>query len=567
MDFAPVAWLVQTLRAYPELAVFFALTIGFAAGSWKVGGFTLGNVTATLLAGVLIGQLGITVGGPIKSTFFLIFLFAVGFGVGPQFFRGLGKEGPRQIVFSLIVLALCLIVPVLCAMAAGLDVGYAAGLYAGSQTISAAIGVATDQIDRLGYTAEQAKAYADAVPIGYAVTYIFGTIGSAIVLAQLGPKLIGVDLAAACADYERQLGAGSVGLDAGVFSAYRAIEIRAYRITADSGLTGRPVRQLFPGLRVFVERVRRGDAVIDADADTVLTAGDVVAISGPHQILVEQIDPVVPEVHDAALLSVPATAVDVFVTHSAISGKTLRELADQSFARGVHLRKISRNMVEIPILPETEVLRGDILTIAGSQRNIDRAAHALGFADRPLESTDLMTVAGGILLGGLIGAISFQWGRFPISLSTSGGALLAGLILGYLRAIHPTFGRIPTPALVLMNTLGLNVFIAVVGINAGPGFIAGLQQVGMSLFLWGIVATSVPLIIAVLLGHYVFKFHPAILFGVCAGVRTTTAALGMIQEAGKSKVPALGYGMPYAIGNTLLTIFGMIVVLLLSRAG
>ncbi|HET7216680.1 MAG TPA: aspartate-alanine antiporter [Vicinamibacterales bacterium] len=567
MDFAPVAWLVQTLRSHPELAVFFALAIGFAAGSWKVGGFTLGNVTATLLAGVLIGQLGITVGGPIKSTFFLIFLFAVGFGVGPQFFRGLGREGPRQIVFSLIVLALCLIVPVLCAMAAGLDVGYAAGLYAGSQTISAAIGVATDQIDRLGYTAAQAKAYADAVPIGYAVTYIFGTIGSAVVLAQLGPKLIGVDLAAACADYERQLGAGSVGLDAGVFSAYRAIELRAYRITADSGLTGRPVRELFPGLRVFVERVRRGDEVSDADADTVLTAGDVVAISGPHQILVEQIDPVVSEVHDAALLSVPATAIDVFVTKTAISGKTLRELADRGFARGVHLRKISRNMVEIPILPETEVLRGDILTIAGSQRNIDRAAQALGFADRPLESTDLMTVAGGIFLGGLIGAISFQWGRFPISLSTSGGALLAGLILGYLRAIHPTFGRIPTPALVLMNTLGLNVFIAVVGINAGPGFIAGLQQVGLSLFLWGIVATSVPLIIAVLLGHYVFKFHPAILFGVCAGVRTTTAALGMIQEAGKSKVPALGYGMPYAIGNTLLTIFGMIVVLLLSRAG
>ena len=203
MDFALVTWLANTLRAYPELAVFFALAAGFAVGPWKVAGFTLGNVTATLLAAVLIGQLGITVGGPIKSAFFLLFLFAVGYGVGPQFFRGLGKEGPRQIVFSLVVLALCLVVPVLCAMAAGLDVGYAAGLYAGSQTISAAIGVATDQIGRLGYPPEQAKAYADAVPIGYAVTYLFGTIGSAIVLAQIGPKLIGVDLRAACADYER----------------------------------------------------------------------------------------------------------------------------------------------------------------------------------------------------------------------------------------------------------------------------------------------------------------------------------------------------------------------------
>lgn len=560
-------WLVGTLQAYPELAVFFALAVGFALGPRKVAGFTLGSVTATLLAGVLIGQLGITVGGPMKSAFFLLFLFAVGFGVGPQFFRGLGKEGPRQIVFSLVVLALCLIVPVLCAMGAGLDVGYAAGFYAGSQTISAAIGVATDQIDRLGYSAEQAKAYADAVPIGYAVTYIFGTIGSAVVLAQLGPRLIGVDLAAACADYERQLGAGSVGLDAGVFSAYRAVELRAYRVSADSGLTGRPVRELFPGFRVFVERLRRGDSVIDADADTVLVPGDVIAMVGPRQILVEHIDTVLPEVHDAGLLNVPATAVDVFVTNNELSGKTLRELAERSFARGIHLKKITRNMVEIPILPETEVLRGDILTLGGTTRNVDRAVKAIGVADRPLESTDLMTVAAGILAGGLLGAISFDWGGIPISLSTSGGALLAGLVLGYLRAVRPTFGRIPSPALVLMNTLGLNIFIAIVGINAGPGFIAGLQQVGLSLFVWGIVATSVPLLAAVLLGYHVFKFHPAILFGICAGVRTTTAALGMIQDAGKSKVPALGYGMPYAIGNTLLTIFGMAVVLWMSRAG
>jgi putative transport protein len=499
-----------------------------------------------------------------KSAFFLIFLFAVGFGVGPQFFRGLGKEGPRQIVFSLVVLVLCLVVPVVCAIWAGLDVGYAAGLYAGSQTISAAIGVATDQIDRLGYSAEQAKAYADAVPIGYAVTYIFGTIGSAVVLAQLGPKLIGVDLAAACADYERQLGAGTVGLDAGVFSAYRAFELRAYRVGTESGLTGRPVRELFPGLRVFVERVRRNEAVIDADADTVLSPGDVIAMVGPRQILVEHVDPLLPEIHDAGLLDVPATSIDVFVTNAELSGKTLRELADRSFARGVHLKKISRNMVEMPILPETEVLRGDILTIAGSARNVERAVKALGVADRPLESTDLMTVAGGILAGGLLGAITVNVGGIPISLSTSGGALLAGLVLGYLRAIRPTFGRIPTPALVLMNTLGLNVFIAIVGINAGPGFIAGLQDAGLRLFLWGIVATSVPLVLAVLLGYHVFKFHPAILFGVCAGVRTTTAALGMIQDAGKSKVPALGYGMPYAIGNTLLTIFGMAVVLWMS---
>jgi putative transport protein len=565
VDVALVTWLANTLRAYPELAVFFALAAGFAAGPWKVAGFTLGNVTATLLAAVLIGQLGITVGGPIKSAFFLLFLFAVGYGVGPQFFRGLGKEGPRQIVFSLVVLALCLVVPVLCAMAAGLDVGYAAGLYAGSQTISAAIGVATDQIGRLGYPPEQAKAYADAVPIGYAVTYLFGTIGSAIVLAQLGPKLIGVDLRAACADYELKMGKGSAGLDPGSFSAYREIELRTYRVDAGSPLIGSEARQLFPGTRVFIERVRRGERMIDAFGDTVLSPGDIIAVSGPRQSLVGEVEAYAPEVHDAELLNLPATVVDVFVTSRALSGRTLRELAEEPFARGVYLRKLTRQMMELPILPESEVLRGDILTLAGSVRHVNAAVAALGVADRTAESTDLMTAAGGILLGGLIGALSVNWRGVPIGLSTSGGVLLAGLVLGYLRTVRPTFGGIPTPALALMNTLGLNAFIAIVGINAGPGFVAGVQQVGLSLFLWGAIATAVPLVLAVLLGHYVFKFHPAILFGACAGVRTTTAALGMIQDAAKSKVPALGYGMPYAIGNTLLTIFGMAVVLLTSR--
>jgi putative transport protein len=565
VDSTLVTWLANTLRAYPELAVFFALAAGFAVGPWKVAGFTLGNVTATLLAAVLIGQFGITVGGPIKSAFFLLFLFAVGYGVGPQFFRGLGKEGPRQIVFSLVVLALCLVVPVLCAMAAGLDVGYAAGLYAGSQTISAAIGVATDQIGRLGYPPEQAKAYADAVPIGYAVTYLFGTIGSAIVLAQIGPKLIGVDLRAACADYERKMGAGSAGLDPGSFSAYREIELRAYRVDIGSPLIGSEARQLFPGTRVFIERVRRGDRMIDAFGDTVISPGDVIAVSGPRQILVGEIEAYAPEVHDAELLNLPATVVDVFVTSRALSGRTLRELAEEPFARGVYLRKLTRQMVELPILPESEVLRGDILTLAGSVRHVNAAVAALGVADRTAESTDLMTAAGGILLGGLIGALSVNWRGVPIGLSTSGGVLLAGLVLGYLRTVRPTFGGIPTPALMLMNTLGLNAFIAIVGINAGPGFVAGVQQVGLSLFLWGAIATAVPLVLAVLLGHHVFKFHPAILFGACAGVRTTTAALGMIQDAAQSKVPALGYGMPYAIGNTLLTIFGMAVVLLTSR--
>jgi len=373
-----------------------------------------------------------------------------------------------------------------------------------------------------------------------------------------------VDLPAACAEYERQMGGGSVTHDPGEFSAYRHVEVRAYRVDAASGLTGKPVRELFPGLRIFVERIHRGSEMIDADGDSVLQPGDVVSISGRRELLVEKVEAVIPEVNDRALLDAPAALVDVFVRSKEVNGKTLRQLADAPLSRGIYLRKITRNLVDIPILPETELLRGDVITIGGSARHVNRAVAAIGHADRPVESTDLAVVSAGIVVGGLVGALTYVAGGVPISLSTSGGALLAGLLLGYLRTIHPTFGNIPAPSLWLMNTLGLNVFIAIVGISAGPGFVDGLKGVGVEIFLWGLVATSVPLIAAVLIGHYVFKFHPAILFGVCAGVRTTTAALGMIQEAAKSKVPALGYGMPYAIGNTLLTIFGMVIVLLMT---
>lgn len=557
-------WLLNTLREYPELAVYLALAFGFWLGPKKLWGFNLGAVTVTLLAGVVIGQFGIVVPGPIKSAFFLLFLFAVGYGVGPQFFAGLSKDGPRQILFAVIVLFSCLVVPFACAKVGGLDLGYAAGLYAGSQTISASIGVATDQINRLGLSPEQAKAFADVIPIGYAVTYIFGTIGSAILLATVGPRMLGIDLPKACAEYERTLGGGVAGVDPGVIAAYRDVEVRAYLVSASSAWDGKAARELLPGLRVFVERLRRGDQFIEADADTVLRTGDVVAISGRRAYLVEDVEPVVGEVDDRELLNMPAEVLDVFVTSKEANGKTVAELGQSPAARGIYLRKIVRNLVEIPVLPGTEILRGDVLTLAGSKRHVEAAVQLLGYADRPVEATDLMTVAGGIFLGSIIGAISVKVGGIPLSLSTSGGSLLAGLLLGYYRTRKPTFGRIPGPALALMNTLGLNVFIAVVGINAGPGFVAGLQQVGASLFVWGIVATSVPLIFAMLLGHFVFKFHPAILFGVCAGVRTTTAALGMIQDAAKSKVPALGYGMPYAVGNTLLTIFGMAIVLLMT---
>ncbi|MGX5733056.1 aspartate-alanine antiporter [Bosea thiooxidans] len=560
-------WFVSTLRSYPEIALFLSLAIGYYVGAYSYKGFSLGAVTSTLIAAVIIGQLGITISPHVKSTFFLMFLFAVGYGVGPQFVRGIAKDGAPQAVFAAVVCVFCLAAAVMIAKIAGYHPGYAAGLYAGSQTISASMGLATDAINRLGLSPEQTKEYLDAMPVAYAVTYIFGTVGSAVILAMLGPKLLGIDLSKVCKDYEARLGGGKeIG---GPGSVWRRFELRAYRLREGakvSGMRAAEAEALVPDARIFVERIRRNGVIEDATADTILREGDIIALAGPRETLVNLIGQNADEIEDPELLDLKAEGVDIYVTSKDADGKTLTELSKMPTARGVFLRKIVRGAtaVSIPILPETRIHRGDILTIVGRTQDIAAVAKTLGRVDRPSDVADVAFIGGAITLGALIGALVFKVGGVPLTLSTAGGALISGLVFGWLRSVHPTFGRIPSSTVWFMNSVGLNMFIAVVGISAGPGFVKGLQTQGVGLFLWGALATAIPLVLAMFAGKYIFRFDPAILLGACAGARTTTAALGMICESAGSQVPALGYTVTYAVGNTLLTIWGMVIIILLT---
>lgn len=561
-------WIVTTLRSHPEIAIFMSLGIGYWVGGKSYRGFSLGAVTSTLLAAIAIGQLGIPISANVKSVFFLMFLFAVGYGVGPQFVRGVAKDGLPQALFSVVQCILCLAAPIVAAKLAGYGVGSAAGLFAGSQTISASMGLATDAMGRLGLPPAQTKALLDSMPTAYAVTYIFGTVGSAIIIAQLGPKLLRIDLVKACKEYEASLGSTQQLVSAG--SAWHEYELRAYRIPSESPVVGLTVRQVeaieAKGDRLFIERVRRGITIEEARLDYVLAGGDVVAVAGRRNELVSVLGTDRTEVDDAELLAVPAEGVDVYVSEKAVDGQTLQQLALLPAARGVFIRKIKRGPTEtpIPVLPSTQLHRGDTITLVGRTQDTTAAAKVLGTLDRATNAADIAFIGLAITIGALVGAVTINVGAIPLTLSTAGGALIAGIVFGWLRAIHPTFGRVPEPTIWFMNSLGLNVFIAVVGITAGPGFVLGLKQLGVSLFLWGIFATAVPLILGMLIGKYVFRFHPAIVLGCCAGARTTTAALGMVCDAAKSQVPGLGYTVTYAVGNTLLTIWGMVVVMLLS---
>jgi putative transport protein len=558
-----ISWIVETLRANPDLVIFLTLALGYFVGNIKFGKFTLGAVTGTLLVGVLIGQLSITISPQVKSIFFTMFLFAVGYSVGPQFVRGVARDGAPQAIFAVVISLLCLLSVYLAARVAGYDAGIAAGLLAGSQTISASIGLATSAINGAGL--DDPNQLLNQIPVAYAISYLFGTVGTGLILSILGPKLLGINLEEECRKYAAELSKGAP--EGGMRTAWQQLQMRAFRVPVGGAGVGRTVaelEQLNKDSRLFIERLRRNGEIIEFDDDTVLQAGDVGVVSGRTEALIA-ITAQTEEVADPELLDIPVESVDLVITRKEVNGRTLIEIAKEDYARGVFLRKITRGAtsIDVPVMPQTRIYRGDILQLSGRKTHIERVEKALGYADRPSVMTDMIWVGLFITVFGLLGAVTFKVGDVPLTLSASGGVLFGGLVLGWLRSVRPTFGRLPEPTQWFMNSVGLNVFIAIVGISAGPGFIAGLKEVGAGLFLWGMFATSVPMILAPLIGKYIFKFHPAINLGCCGGARTSTASVGMVGDAAKSNIPMLGYTVPYAVSNTLLTLWGLVIVLMM----
>lgn len=563
-------WVIHLLRQHSELAIFLTIAAGFWIGKIKVGQFSLGIVTSVLLVGVLVGQLDITIEEPVKSVFFLLFLFAIGYKVGPQFFRGLKKDGLPQVGFAVLMCIGCLVITWILALIMGYNAGEAAGLLAGAQTISAVIGVADDTINGLNINTEQKNNMINIIPVAYAVTYIYGTAGSAWVLSSLGPRMLGglEKVKAACKELEAKMGTSEAD-EPGFEHARRPVVFRAYTIENNWFGNGKTVEQLesyfiSQGKRLFVERMRHNHTIINEILPgQLLQKGDEVVLSGRREFAIGEEDWIGEEVIDPQLLDFPVEVLPVMIHKKPYANQKLEFIRKQPFMHGVSVRRIKRAGIDIPVFAQTMVDSGDTLELVGLKKEVETAAKQLGYIDRPTNATDMVFVGIGILIGGVIGALAIHIGGVPISLSTSGGALIAGLVFGWLRSKHPTFGQIPESSLWVLNNVGLNMFIAVVGISAGPSFIQGLKEVGPMLFIIGILATSLPLLLGLILARYVFHFHPALALGCTAGARTTTAALGAIQEAVGSETPSLGYTVTYAVGNTLLIIWGVVIVLLM----
>ncbi|MFC1419170.1 aspartate-alanine antiporter [Streptacidiphilus cavernicola] len=566
-----VHWLTDHIfKPYPELLIFLTVALGFLVGRlhWKAIG--LGSVTGCLIVGLFAGwATDVTVNGTVKSVFFIMFLFALGYKVGPQFFRGLKKDGLPQAAVALVVCLTGLGVCYGFARMLGYGTGLGAGLLGGALTQSAVIGVAQDAIGNLpGLTHDQISAQQNLVPVAYAVTYPLGTILCAILLANIAPRLMKSDLKRDSAILAKELDVPSGNPDLG--EGYYEVVLRAFTV-AVPGIVGRTIddfeeQQKQLGRRIYLTRVRRDGVLLEHDQRTVIADGDVLAVSALRHDLVafDPVSHIGPEADDVDLLGYRTETLHVVVSEPDQIGRTVGELRAEPAMVGVFIDRVYRSGAEFPYRLNSRIDRGDTLVLSGPERLVGPAGRALGKPVPTGFATDMIWVGLGIFVGGCIGIPALTLGGVPVSLSTSGGALIMGLVFGWIRGRYPTFGNVPPGAQWFMDTLGLCMFVAVVGINAGPGFSSGLATAGWGLLLWGAVATVVPLVVGLLFGHFVLKIRTPVLMGVVAGSQTTTAAIGAINEAADSQVPTLGYTIPYAVGNVLLTIWGAIIVALLA---
>lgn len=559
-------WLTHFLESYPELAVFLAVGIGYILGDIKVAGIAFGPVTGSLLAGLAIGQFAeVPISGMAKSFLFLLFLFGIGYSVGPQFVQSMQRDGLKALLLAIVCTVAGLATAYGVSRFLGLDPGYSAGLLSGGLTQSAAMGTATEAVNRLSIPEAQRALYVAHIAVADAVCYLFGIVGAIWFCSIAGPKLLGADLVADAKAIEVELGLEPEKRE--VLSGYRAFELRAFLVPPEASIVGLTVGEAenrFAADRFFVVRLRRDGAIISATQDLVLKAGDVVAISGRRKAMVEKLgDRHASEVEDAELLDIPMKIVEVLMSERAMDGVTLASVASQPWARGLYLKGIRRGTQEIPIGRQVKLSRGDVMTLLGPEDAVDLATPHFGPVIAPTTTTDFVVLGLAIFFGGLVGVLaSVTIGGAVISIGTSVGALLSGLLVGHMRTRHPLFGRIPDGAVSLMTSLGLAAFVAMTGLHAGPVFLGAIQEVGIGLFFGGMAVTMVPLITGLLFGRFVLGMKSVLLLGSLAGALTMTAAMGAVQQRSQSPVAVLGYTPAYPIANILLTLWGTVIVIL-----
>ena len=554
-------WASHILKAAPETALFAALALGQAAGRMKFGSFSFGGVAGSLMVALIIGQLtGVVLPDALKAVCFALFIYAVGFKSGPEFFGGLKKSSLKLVLSSVVQCLAALITVLIISRSQNLGKGFSAGLGAGALTQTAMLGTASDSLARLGLAPEQFERLNSQMAVGFAITYVFGTIGVIVFLRSVAPRLLGIDPKQAARELETQLAAGGLPTPDRI-TPFLPVVARAFEVGPGSGRT---VGDLGKTLgRASIERILRGQVVVEPGQEVILKSGDVVGIAGPLKAVLAAGALLGREIESREALSFAAKAAAVVITSRQVVGRTLGEaqaLLGEKMLEGVYLAGFKRQGLPLPLLPGTDIRRGDVAEFIGRPDEVDRVTRLLGSVEASEGRSDLAYHALAIVLGSLLGLLSTKVGGVPVTLGLGGGVLIAGLCFGWLHARYPFFGALPGPAQWILSELGLSAFAAAVGLAAGPMALAALREQGVGLLFAGAVVTLVPLIVGLGFGRLVLRLHPVILLGALCGGQTVAAALNAVNDASDSVTPVLGFTMTYAVSNVLLAVWGPVII-------
>jgi aspartate-alanine antiporter len=549
------------LAERPELAIFAALIVGYAVGSIKIGPFQLGGVAGTLLAALVIGQVGVVIDPSLSRFMFTLFIYALGFSVAPQFFASVDRTTWTWGLLVVVEVVLIIVVVFVAAWMFKLDIGTASGLLAGSATESAMVGTASEAIGKLGLAADATKAQQVNVATTYALSYVFSLVTIVLFSSQAAPRLLGINLRTEARRLLAKLGGADLNLDSDQSHSFPPIISRGFRVEAAAGKTIAVIEAAL-GQNATIEGVRRAGKPIDLSRALRLEAGDEIAATGLRSALADAVRIVGPELADPRDVDFIVETRDVVFTSRNVRGADAAAIVDflrSSNCPGVYLAGIVRMERALPSLPGAKVRRGDVLRLYGKPTDVARAARLLGEAEAPSDATDFVYLGGGLVVGILIGLASVPVAGVPLSLG-SAGALLSGLAFGWMRSRRPTFGRFPVAASQILKDLGLAVYIAAIGLTSAPGVVALLKSRGWEVPIAAIFVSLVPTLASVYIGRYLLRIEPAILCGAIAGQQASTPAIKATEAAAGNSVPVIGYTVTYAIANVLLPLLGPLFV-------
>ncbi|WP_321920375.1 aspartate-alanine antiporter [Paraburkholderia tropica] len=559
--------IVELLKSQPEIALFTSLALGYLIGSIRFGPISLGGVCGTLIVALLLGQTGARIAPDLKNIAFALFIFALGFTGGPQFFANIGK-GWRYGLLSIVEIVSVMTLVMIAVVLMKLDAGTAAGLLAGAATESAVIGTASEAIARLGISPEAVGTLQAHIVTAYSVSYLFGLVTIVLFTSQVAPLILRVNLRDEAARLFRRLGGDGV-LDEGQRLALPPLVGRAFRAGPAAGIQVAQFEARF-GNNITVERVLREQRQIDADGQLVLQSGDVVFIAGRRESMVDASASLGEEVSGEGFTKLLAQRVDVMLTRRDADGLTLaqmRERASAQAGRGIYVSAITRLDTTVPALPGTVVRRGDVLTLLGAPSDVKRGAQRLGYVIQQTTKTDFVYLGLGVLVGMLIGRFGLKVGGVSLVLGTGGGCLLSGLLFGWARSHFPVVGSLPSAAAQVLKDFGLATFIAAVGLSAGPDAIKLVREYGLALPLAGILMVLIPGLLSLWIGRMFLKLEAPMLLGAIAGQQCSTPAISALVGVTGNSTPVIGYTITYALSNILLPLMGPVVVGLAAKFG